>query len=244
MRIRCTALVAISLAAQLLTGCQSTKLPPTEFEGASAASDAYLAYVRGDCVTARRLSDPEELDLWPFNERRHSMLLIQGFCRELDGEVEAARDIYRSLVLEAPTSFAAEDAAERTRILKLMEQDSLYSEQASTAPDRVDPSAPRRTPIDRIPVQFPPLARATGVDGYVVVEFAITQRGTTEDPLVVDSKPPLLFDGAALRAVRQWQYMREGSDNDDNRQLIRIVFMPDGSEDSSFEDLPGSPDPG
>jgi TonB family protein len=236
MQNRPVTLIAILPLVSLLSACQTAEPTPTELEGARTASDAYLAYARGDCVTARTLSDPETLELWPFNEMRHSMLLIQGFCREQDGEVEGARDIYRSLVLEAPTSFAADDAAERTRVLKLMEQDPEFAERIRRAKDHVDPDKPRRTPIDRVPVEFPPLAKATRVDGYVVVEFAITQRGTTEDPFVVDSRPPYLFDGAALRAVRQWQYMREGSDDDDNQQLIRILFKQDDSEEAGSDD--------
>jgi len=240
------AVAFIALIALLVSACRSTAPPPSELEGAQTASDAYLAYERGDCVTARRLSDPEVLESWPFNEMRHSVLLIQGFCREIDGDVDGAREIYRRLVLDAPTSFASDDAAERTRILKLIEDDPGYSSRVLEVKEGANPDRPRRTPIDRVPAQFPPLAKATGVEGYVVIDFDVTQRGTTEDPLVVDSHPPFLFDGAALRAVRQWQYMREGSADGDSRQLIRIVFRPeteDDSADEGMETMSGAVDP-
>lgn len=199
-------------------------MTPTDVEATRISSETYLAYERGDCETVLSLSDPNRLDDWAYNEMRHSMLLLQGFCREIGGDVEGARDIYRQLVLEAPGSFASDDAAERTRILSLMENDPDYDRLTRTARERIDAQTARRTPIDRVPVEFPPLARAVGIDGYAVLEFGISRRGDTISPIVVDSSPPLLFDGASLRAVRRWQYTRTSLDDDDDRQLIRILF--------------------
>ena len=111
------------LGGALLAGCKTPPLTPTELEAVQASTDAYLAYARDDCDTVRRLTDPDRLDVWSYNEGRNSMLLLQGFCRELDGDIDEARDIYRQLILEAPDSFASQDAVERTRILKVMERD-------------------------------------------------------------------------------------------------------------------------
>jgi TonB family protein len=228
------ALIAIAFVnTTWLVACQEKVLTPTEVQAVQTANSAYKAYERGDCTAVRKLTDPDILEVWEFNEKRHSMLLLQGFCREIEGDISGARDIYRELVLEAPTSFAADDAAERTRILMLIEQDPDYAKWTNDARERIDPKKRKRTPIDRIPVEFPPLAKATGVGGYAIVEFGITQRGNTEDPIIVESKPPFLFDGASLRAVRRWQYMRESSaDGRDDRELIRLLFTSDGSHDS------------
>jgi TonB family protein len=227
------ALIAIAFVSTWLAACQGKVLTPTEVQAVQTASNAYKAYERGDCTTVRKLTDPDILEVWEFNEKRHSMLLLQGFCREIEGDISGARDIYREVVLEASTSFAADDAAERTRILMLMEQDPDYAERTKGARERIHTGKRKRTPIDRIPVEFPPLAKATGVEGYAIVEFGITQRGNTEDPIIVESNPPFLFDGASLRAVRRWQYMRESSvDGSDDRELIRLLFTSDGSQDS------------
>jgi len=228
--------IIIALGSALLAACQPKILTPTELEAVQTTSDSYLAFERGDCQTVRNLTDPDQLDIWASNEMRHSMLLLHGFCREIEGDSEGARDIYRQLILEAPRSFASGDAVERTRVLKLIENDIDYERRIRTARERIDPEKPRRTPIDRVPAEFPPLAKATGIDGYAIVEFSITQSGNTEDPIVVESHPPLLFDGSAIRAVRRWQYMREPSTRDDDRQLIRILFRRDGERDPARED--------
>lgn len=231
------ALIAIVFVSTWFVACQEKVLTPTEVQAVQTANSAYKAYERGDCTTVRKLTDPDILELWEFNEKRHSMLLLQGFCREIEGDISGARDIYRELVLEAPTSFAADDAAERTRILMLIEQDPDYAKWTNDARERIHTEKRKRTPIDRIPVEFPPLAKVTGVEGYAIVEFGITQRGNTADPIVVESNPPFLFDGASLRAVRRWQYMRESSvDGGDDRELIRLLFTPDGSQDSVDDD--------
>lgn len=233
-------IIAIALGSALLAACQPRILVPTELDTVQTSSDAYLAYERGDCLTVRRLADPDHLRIWAYNEMRHSMLLLQGFCRELDGDTAGARDIYRQLILEAPNSFASDDAVERTRILKLIEKNSDYDRQVRTAPERIDLQKRKRTPIDRVPAEFPPLARATGIDGYAIVEFGITRRGETDNPIIVESSPPLLFDGVAIRAVRRWQYMRKPSPSKDDRQLIRILFRRDGLKDSTGEDAAGA----
>jgi TonB family protein len=246
MSCRRRLVVAIGLVGLALAGCQEKIPTPTEVEAARTAGKAYHAYARGDCDRVRELTDPERLAVWPMGELRHSMLLLQGFCRELDGEIEGARDVYRELVLEAPTSFAADDAAERTRVLKLLEDDPAFAERLRKANRPPPPDRRRRTPVDRVPAAFPPLARAAGIAGYVVVDFRVTQSGTTEDPIVVDSEPPLLFDGSALRAVRKWEYLRESSSAGDDRQLIRIRFQPDGRPSQTDDEEPptGETQPG
>jgi TonB family protein len=227
--------IVIVLGGALLAACKTPPPTPTELEAVQASTDAYLAYERGDCDTVRRLTDPDRLDVWSYSEGRNSMLLLQGFCLEIDGDHDRARDIYRQLILEAPDSFASQDAVERTRILKIMEQDPGYARRVETARERIDPEKTKRTPVDRVPAEFPPLAKATGVEGYAIVEFNITRRGDIEDPIVVDSSPPLLFDGAALRAVRRWQYMPKSGSSEDDQQLIRLLFRQDGSQDPSEE---------
>jgi TonB family protein len=227
--------ITIMLGGALLAACKTQIPTPTELEAVQASNDAYLAYERGDCDTVRQLTDPDRLEVWSYNEGRNSMLLLQGFCREINDDIDGAHDIYRQLILETPDSFASQDAVERIRILKIIDQDPSYARRVRTARERIDPEKPKRTPVDRVPAEFPPLARATGIEGYAIVEFSITRRGDTEDPIVVESSPPLIFDGAALRAVRRWQYIPESSSGEDDQQLIRILFRQDGSQGPTEE---------
>lgn len=53
---------------------------------------------------------------------------------------------------------------------------------------------------------YPPRARARGIEGYVVVEYTITEAGTTADVSAVESSVPTLFDQAAVQAVEKYKY--------------------------------------
>jgi TonB family protein len=222
---------AIALGSISLAGCRPQALTPTDVHAVDTAKSAYRAFADGDCETVETLTNEDSLEPWEFNEMRHSMMLLGAFCDEIDGDIDAARDIYRRLVVEAPSSFAADDAAERIRVLKDSEADPTYARRGEAARDRIDPSKPGRTAIDRVPVKFPPLAGAAGIEGYSIVEFGVTKEGETENPVVVDASPPLIFDGASIRAIRRWQYRRESTIDPDHRQLIRLLFQPDGQTD-------------
>jgi protein TonB len=61
-------------------------------------------------------------------------------------------------------------------------------------------------PLVRVDPDYPPQAKQRRVEGYVDVEFTIGPAGTVEEARVIGSQPPLVFDEAALRAVRRWRY--------------------------------------
>jgi len=57
--------------------------------------------------------------------------------------------------------------------------------------------------VDVAPV-YPPIARAAGVQGTVIIETVIDETGGVQDARVLRSVP--LLDDAALAAVRQWRF--------------------------------------
>src|SRR5438552_5562552 len=66
----------------------------------------------------------------------------------------------------------------------------------------VDVPAPKRTRSVR--PQYPPEAQAVGMRGIVILELLVGPDGKVVSARVTRSVPP--FDGAALSAVRQWEY--------------------------------------
>ncbi|MAG33298.1 MAG: hypothetical protein CL908_20675 [Deltaproteobacteria bacterium] len=210
----------------LLAACQQNTPVPADLPSAQQTNDAFAAYERGDCRTVDRLTDRDVLATWEPSELKHTMVLIRSFCLEIDGDLDAARESYRRLIREAPASFAAEDSRERLRILEITGEDPSYAQWVRDAPLRANRLGAPRTPIERTTAQFPPAAWAAGVNGYTIVEFGVTPSGATQEPIIVESVPPFLFDGTSLRAVRQWQFMRDPEADADQRQAIRIVFEP------------------
>jgi protein TonB len=61
-------------------------------------------------------------------------------------------------------------------------------------------------PLVRVDPDYPARAKQQGVEGYVDIEFTITPVGTVDDPVVIGSNPALVFDRAAIQAVRRWRY--------------------------------------
>lgn len=217
---------ALLISATILAGCRTPKPVPDDSQSVQAATDAYLAYERGDCNDVALWTEQNAVESWEAGEIRHSMLLIHGFCQELLGNRRDAIETYRRLVRDAPLSFASDDARERIRILRLTERDPEYQAWVDAARERVSEGRSARVPVDRVPADFPPLARKAAIEGYAIVEFGVTPNGNTDAPVVVDSHPPFLFDGAALRAVREWRYTRDPHGAENQRQVIRIVFQP------------------
>ncbi len=53
---------------------------------------------------------------------------------------------------------------------------------------------------------YPQSARARGIEGYVVLELSISERGTILEVRVLQSKPEGVFDQVAIEAVKKWTF--------------------------------------
>jgi protein TonB len=62
---------------------------------------------------------------------------------------------------------------------------------------------PPQRVVDVAPI-YPPIARAAGVEGIVILEAVIAEDGSVRDVRVLRSNP--LLEAAALEAVRQWRF--------------------------------------
>jgi protein TonB len=61
-------------------------------------------------------------------------------------------------------------------------------------------------PLVRINPQYPRDAAMNQIEGYVTIEFTITETGAVRNPRVIDSKPPRVFDREAIRAILRWKF--------------------------------------
>jgi protein TonB len=61
-------------------------------------------------------------------------------------------------------------------------------------------------PLVVIRPMYPREAAMKGIEGWVKVEFTITELGTVKDPRVLDSDPPRIFNREALRAILKWKF--------------------------------------
>ena len=61
-------------------------------------------------------------------------------------------------------------------------------------------------PVVVIRPMYPREAAISGTQGWVKVEFIITEDCTVKDPRVIDAKPPIVFNREAIRAILKWKF--------------------------------------
>ena len=61
-------------------------------------------------------------------------------------------------------------------------------------------------PIVKVQPIYPRRAQERGIQGYVLIEFTVTETGAVVDPVVIEADPPGYFERAALRAVVKFKY--------------------------------------
>ncbi len=85
-----------------------------------------------------------------------------------------------------------------------------FSKNALKAMPRSKPSKPNIdinvVPTLRIPPVYPLRALRSGIQGVVTVEFIIAIDGSVKNPVIINAKPPKIFDSAVLKAISKWKY--------------------------------------
>lgn len=61
-------------------------------------------------------------------------------------------------------------------------------------------------PVVVIRPMYPREAAIAGIQGWVKVEFTITEVGTVKEPRVIDARPPRVFNREAIRAILKWKF--------------------------------------
>ena len=67
-------------------------------------------------------------------------------------------------------------------------------------------SAGEYLPIVKVAPLYPQSAASRGIEGYVLLEFTVTETGATADPVIIESQPKGVFDNAASKAVLKFKY--------------------------------------
>ena len=86
-------------------------------------------------------------------------------------------------------------------------------------------------PIFQVPPQYPRRAAERGIEGCVVLKYAVTEVGSVRDPEVVQSIPKGIFDRAAIRAALRYKYkplIRDGNAVEVEGVTQRITFVLEG----------------
>lgn len=81
-------------------------------------------------------------------------------------------------------------------------------------------------PLVRIPPRYPMRAASRRIEGWVKVEFTITEEGIVRDPVVVDAQPSNIFDRAALNSIKRWKFKAKiiGGESFEHRAVQILKF--------------------
>ncbi|MXZ56604.1 MAG: energy transducer TonB [Gammaproteobacteria bacterium] len=121
--------------------------------------------------------------------------------RQLSDELKdkpAERDIYLQKALDLSEFL----------VLKLIEEEhwrSLSSYSAKLKEDS-DVSDPEYLPIFKPEPDYPKDALKRGIEGYVILQFDVTEEDKVENPVVLESKPAHIFDSSAIRAASKFKF--------------------------------------
>lgn len=61
-------------------------------------------------------------------------------------------------------------------------------------------------PIVKVAPMYPARAQSRGIEGWVLLQFTVTETGTVRDPQVIEAEPEGIFDDAAKKAVLKFKY--------------------------------------
>ena len=76
-------------------------------------------------------------------------------------------------------------------------------------------------PIVKVAPMYPPGAQSRGIEGWVLLEFTVTETGSVEDPKVIEAEPAGTFDEAAKKAVVKFKYKPRV----DNGKPVRVPHV-------------------
>jgi protein TonB len=61
-------------------------------------------------------------------------------------------------------------------------------------------------PVFKMEPKYPRQAAKSRIEGWVKVEFTITEKGTVTDAVIVDSQPRRTFDRSVIQSIRKWRF--------------------------------------
>lgn len=160
---------------------------------------------------------------------RHAVLLVGGYCSALLALLVTSEPILGGdspLPETHPGAWLS--SVELVRAPRAAASERRPQRPVVEAPPRVylgEPPRPRRVsddavvlyppreplseylPTVKVAPQYPREAALACIEGWVLLEFTVTNRGAVRDPIVIESSHADVFDRAAMEAVRKFRYI-------------------------------------
>ncbi|MFP5307430.1 MAG: energy transducer TonB [Gammaproteobacteria bacterium] len=74
--------------------------------------------------------------------------------------------------------------------------------------------------------EYPESAQRRAIEGWVEIEFLVDAEGKVKNVSVLKSGPTRVFDAAAVKAIRRWEFEPATRDGQpvDSQERRRVVF--------------------
>ncbi|WP_395378042.1 energy transducer TonB [Marinicella sp. W31] len=93
-------------------------------------------------------------------------------------------------------------------------------------------------PVVRIYPGYPPEQLEKKQEGWVELQFDVTEKGHVENPIVIDSYPKLVFDANAISAILKFKFLPRMINRKPVRAKARLTIefeLPEENEEGSTD---------
>jgi TonB family protein len=195
------------------TGANPTSAPPVApAAGATEAAALDLLKSARQSLARDRLVEPED------DSAQYYLLALRKLDAQYVGLPALTDDLGARLVAKGQASANAEQYDAARDWLDHAAAIGYVSAQADAVRHDLDAALARRAfmanvltaseliMVKSVQPQYPPKAEKTGIEGWVDLDFTVTDTGAVQDVAVVAAKPTGVFEAAATAALLQWRF--------------------------------------
>jgi TonB family protein len=214
------------------------------------AADANIEAVQGLLASARREADADAWSqlLKNANERlqqdrlieppndsaKYYLLTLRGLDPSNAGLAAATQDLGGRLVAKARRALALEQYDAARSWLEEAESVGFASPESNSVLHDLDAAVAARqfrsnvvaagdlTPVKSVKPVYPKKANLSKIQGWVELDFTVTESGEVKDIAVHAASAPGVFEEAAISALSQWRYQPILRDAEPTAQRARI----------------------
>jgi TonB family protein len=206
--------------------------PDRPAESANAARASELTKSARQCIAQDHLVEPED------DNARYYLVALRNLNPQSAGLADLTEDLGGRLVAKARASVNARQYEAARDWLDHAAAIGYVSAQADAVRHDVDAELERRafmaevitasqlTLVKSVQPQYPLKAQKSSVEGWVELDFTVTDTGAVQDVAVDAANPAGVFEAAATAALLQWRYKPLVRDSKAvaTRARIRIRF--------------------
>ena len=207
-------------------------VPIANAPGATAAAALELLQSARQNLARDRLVEPEN------DNAQYYLLALRKLDAQYAGLPALTEDLGARLIAKGLASVNAQQYDAARDWLEHASAIGYTSPQADTVRRDLDAALARKafmahvisanqlTLVKSVQPQYPPKAERSGIEGWVELDFTVTETGAVQDVALHEAKPAGVFEAAATDALLQWRFkpLEQEAKPVATRARVRIRF--------------------